>query len=110
MNKEAEKAFQLILNAGNSKSKSLMAIEEARESNFKEAEKLLQEASSDLRIAHQSQTDMIQSEAKGDKQEIDILLIHAQDHLTMATMAQDFAEEFICIYKIIEDIKEGVCK
>ncbi len=33
-----ETAFGLILNAGNSKSKSLMAIEEARDFNFVEAE------------------------------------------------------------------------
>ncbi len=32
-------AFQLIMNAGNSKSLSMMAMESAREFNFEEAEK-----------------------------------------------------------------------
>ena len=46
-----EMAFGLILNAGNSKSKSMMAIEAAREFEFEEAEKLVAEAEEDLRAA-----------------------------------------------------------
>ena len=42
-----ETAFGLILNAGNSKSKSMMAIEEARDYNFAEAEALIKEARED---------------------------------------------------------------
>ena len=39
-----EIAFQVIMNAGNSKSSSMMAIEAAREFDFEEAERLLKEA------------------------------------------------------------------
>ena len=39
MENKYEVSFELILNAGNSKSKSLMAIECAREFDFQEAEK-----------------------------------------------------------------------
>lgn len=31
--------------------------------------------------------------------ELNIVLIHAEDHLTMAIMSIDFAEEFIELYK-----------
>lgn len=100
-------AFELIMNAGNAKSKAMMAVEAAREFDFEEAEKLLQEAEEDMSNAHHSQFEMIQQEAAGESVEVNVLLVHAQDHLTMAIMAKDNAEEFINLYKMIYELKEG---
>lgn len=100
-------AFELIMNAGNAKSTALMAIEAARDFDFEEAERLLKEAEGDMRKAHQAQFDMIQEEANGNPIEVNIVLVHAQDHLTMAMMARDNAEEFINLYKMIKELKEG---
>lgn len=100
-------AFELIMNAGNAKSSALMAIEAARDFDFEEAEKCLKEAEVDMRKAHQAQFDMIQEEANGSPVEVNIILVHAQDHLTMAMMARDNAEEFIHLYKMIKELKEG---
>lgn len=100
-------AFELILNAGNAKSKAIMAVEAAREFDFENAEIYLKEAEADMRAAHQAQFDMIQQEAGGSPVDVNIILVHAQDHLTMAIMAHDNAEEFINLYKMIYDLKEG---
>lgn len=100
-------AFELIMNAGNAKSKAMMAIEAAREFDFEEAEKYLKEAEADMRKAHQAQFDMIQEEANGNPVDVHIILVHAQDHLTMAIMAKDNAEEFINLYKMIKEFREG---
>ena len=54
MDNNYETSFGLILNAGNAKSKSLMAIEAAREFDFEEAYSLVKEAEEDLRLAHQT--------------------------------------------------------
>ena len=103
-----ETAFGLILNAGNSKSKSMMAIEEARDYNFAEAEALIKEAREDLRLAHQTQTELIQGEARGEKQEVSLMMVHAQDHLTTAMMMADQAEEFLNIYRLLSSLlKKG---
>lgn len=48
--------------------------------------------------AHDVQT-IAASEAQGKSVELNIVLIHAEDHLTMAIMSIDFAEEFIELYK-----------
>ena len=101
-----EMAFGLILNAGNSKSKSLMAIETAREFEFEEAENLVAEAEEDLRAAHQTQTNLIQSEARGEKMELNLIMVHAQDHLTTAMIMIDQAREYINLYKLIYDLKK----
>ena len=50
-----EKAFNLIINAGNAKSLALMAVEAAREFDFEEAEKNLKEAAKEFHQAHQAQ-------------------------------------------------------
>ncbi|AVM70079.1 PTS cellobiose transporter subunit IIA [Lachnospiraceae bacterium oral taxon 500] len=103
-----EKAFNLIINAGNAKSLALMAVEAAREFDFEEAEKNLKEAAKEFHQAHQAQSDMIQGEAKGQSVELNIILVHAQDHLTMATMAQDNAQEFINLYRLVKELQETV--
>lgn len=100
-----ETAFNLILSAGNSKSNSMMAIQAAREFRFEEAEELLDQAQKDLTEAHQIQTDLIQGEARGQKAEVNIIMVHAQDHLAMALMTVDNAKELLNVYKMIYDLK-----
>ena len=97
-----EVAFEIIACAGDAKSLALMAIESAREGRFDEAKQTLKEARSQMAKAHDIQSDMLQSEAQGRSVELNIVLIHAEDHLTMAIMAIDFAEEFITLYQQIK--------
>ncbi|MCR4430800.1 MAG: PTS lactose/cellobiose transporter subunit IIA [Tepidanaerobacteraceae bacterium] len=99
-------AFQLITNAGNAKSAALMAIEAAREFDFAEAEARMQEAEAEMLEAHRAQTRMIQQEAGGAPVDVNIILVHAQDHLTMAMMAIKNAEEFIHLYKIMKRLMD----
>ena len=52
--------------------------------------------------------DRIQGEANGNPVELNIVLVHAQDHLTMATMAQDNAQEFINLYRLVKELQDTV--
>lgn len=105
MESNYETSFGLILNAGNARSKSLMAIEAARDGDFEQAEELVKEAEKDLRLAHQTQTDLIQKEANGHTLAVNLILVHAQDHLTMAMIMVDQAKEFIHIYRLLKKEK-----
>lgn len=110
MDEDYAVAFQLIMNAGNSKSLYLMAMESAREFKFGEAEKYLQEAETEMRAAHQTQIEMIQQEAQGKPVAVNIILVHAQDHLTMAMMAKEQAVETVNLYKMIKELKDEIHK
>ncbi|MEL4357829.1 MULTISPECIES: PTS lactose/cellobiose transporter subunit IIA [unclassified Luteococcus] len=90
-----EVAFKIISVAGNAKSCAMMAIRESREGNLEEAQKLLAEADTDLHSAHDYQTKMLSQEARGNAVPLNIILIHAQDHLTGAMLVRDLADEFI---------------
>lgn len=99
-------AFQIIMNAGNSKSAALMAIEAAKDGDFAEADERLREAETEMRAAHQTQIDMIQQEAAGNPVDVNIILVHAQDHLTMAILAKDLAEQFVELYRQMSEMKQ----
>jgi PTS system cellobiose-specific IIA component len=96
-------AFQLILYAGNAKSSLMEAMYKAREGAFKEAREKVAEAKIELSKAHLAQTSMIQSEARGEKYPLNILLVHSQDHLMNAMLMRDLVEEIIFLHEKISN-------
>ncbi len=52
--------------------------------------------------AHHSQTALLSQEARGEKVEVSMLLIHAQDHLMNAITFRDLAVEMIELYERIK--------
>ena len=93
-----EVAFKIISVAGNAKSLAMMAIREAREGDVEAARARLVEADTYLHEAHGAQTQMLTQEARGNAVKVNIILVHAQDHLTGAMLVRDLAEEFIEIH------------
>ncbi len=101
MNEERyDLAFQIITIAGDAKSMALMAIESAKEGRFEEAEAQWQQAYDRMAEAHEVQMGMVRDEIEGKAADVNIIMVHAQDHLTMATMALDFAKEFMNLYRL----------
>lgn len=92
-------ALQIILHAGNAKSQAMLAIESAEEGDLTEADEHMESAREEMKLAHHIQFDMVQAEANGNSVDVTIILVHAQDHLTMAIMSIDFAEHFIKLYR-----------
>lgn len=92
-------AFQIILHAGNSKSKSMMAMQKARVGEIEEATELIVKANEDLNEAHLIQTALSQAEICGNPVDMNIIMVHAQDHLGMAIVMSEVANEILHIYK-----------
>ncbi|NYE08459.1 PTS system cellobiose-specific IIA component [Bacillus niacini] len=93
--------FQIILHGGNGKSSAMEAIQEAKKGNFAGAEEKLKESSAALNEAHHIQTSLIQGEIRGEKTEISLLMVHAQDHLMNAITMRDLASEMVDLYRAI---------
>ncbi len=96
---EYEGAFMMIAHAGNAKSNAMLAIRAAREGDLEKSKELLAEADKDLHAAHITQTDMLTEEARGNAVKVNIILVHAQDHLTGAMLVRDLADEFTALYQ-----------
>lgn len=94
-----EIAFQIILYAGNGRSSAMEAIQEAKEGNFTEADRLIEEATVELGKAHGFQTKLLQEEASGTGRGVNVILVHSQDHLMTAMTVRDLAVEIIEIYR-----------
>lgn len=91
--------FGLITNSGDAKSYAMEALRESRFGNFEKADECMKLAEEKLLEAHKIQTSIIQAEASGDKLEVNILLVHAQDHLMNAITVKDLAYEIIELNK-----------
>lgn len=101
-----EIAFQIIVHAGESRSLSSEAMDAAENYDFEKAEELLKKANDEFLECHQIQTDLLTAEANGEENNINVILIHSQDHLTMATMAMDNARRWIKINKKLQKLEE----
>lgn len=103
-----EVAFQIIAFAGNAKSSAMMAIREAKSGDVDGARRLLAEADDDLHKAHGSQTKLLTAEARGNPVPLNIILIHAQDHLSGAILARDLAAELVDIHQRLQGVPAAV--
>ena len=96
-------AFTIISNSGDAKSLAMEAINLAEKGEIKKARKKIENAEDKLNAAHKSQTNLIQKEAQGEKVELNLLLVHAQDHLMNSITVNDMAKHFINLYDKFTD-------
>ena len=91
--------MDLVVNGGMARSLAIEAIRNARQGNFEEADKLMKESAETLSKAHEVQTELITKEAGGEHMEVQLLMVHAQDHVMNAMTVYDLAVEIIELLK-----------
>ncbi|OFI49511.1 PTS cellobiose transporter subunit IIA [Floricoccus tropicus] len=103
-------AFEIILHSGEARSTIHQAFSQMREGSFDEADQLLKDANEQILLAHKSQTDLLKEYASGKKIEMEIIMVHAQDHLMTTMTLNEMAQELINVYRqnreILDLIKE----
>lgn len=92
-------SMTIIANSGDARSFAFQALESVKAGKLEEAEELLKKSDVAVNLAHKAQTDLLVKEAGGEKQDINILLIHSQDHLMMSMLANELIKEIILLYK-----------
>lgn len=91
--------LEIVAYAGEARTKLLNALKEAENGNFNVAEQMIEEANEFILKAHQTQTKMLQAEAKGEDMEIGFIMVHGQDHLMTTMLLRDLMKHFIQLYK-----------
>ncbi|MFV0393454.1 MAG: PTS lactose/cellobiose transporter subunit IIA [Coprobacillaceae bacterium] len=94
-------AMQIILHAGDARVKTENALEQAKAFEFEKAKELIIEAKECIRLAHQSQTEVIQNETRGKTYEPSLLFNHAQDTLMTIMSEHKLAKEIIDLIEIV---------
>ena len=92
-------SFGIIAHAGDTRSYAFGALAAAKAGNFEEAEALLKQSNDAAVEAHHMQTELLVNEANGNKTPVDVLLVHAQDHLMTSMLAVEVIKELIELYK-----------
>lgn len=100
-------AFNIILHSGNAKTKIHAAFKVMRESDFDNANVLLEEANQEILEAHQSQTELLHSYANGTKINMEIIMVHAQDHLMTTMIMRELAIEMCYLYQKVVDLEQN---
>lgn len=103
-----EIVFSLITNSGAARSYAFEALEEAMSGQYEEAVDLMRKSKVEISKAHKIQTNLIQKEAAGISTEINLLLVHAQDHLMTAILAKDLIEKMIEMQNTIVKLEEKI--
>lgn len=91
--------FEIVAYSGDARSTLLSLLKEVREGNFDNVEAKLKEADDNINLAHQSQTEILQKEARGDDMEMGFIFIHGQDHLMTTILLRDIIEDLVNLYK-----------
>lgn len=102
-----EDSMQIIMYAGTAKSCALLATEYAENGDFDGAQEQMAQAQEAMASAHDLQFGLISAEAAGNPVDVNVLLVHAQDHLSMAITAIDFAERLIAVYRRLGALEKG---
>ncbi|MGL4382566.1 MAG: PTS lactose/cellobiose transporter subunit IIA, partial [Bacilli bacterium] len=94
-------AFSMITHVGNAKSLFMEALHLAKQGDFEASKKLIDEGELAIIEAHKVHADLIQKEASGEKVEIGLLLMHAEDQLLSTETIKLLIVEIIEIHQLI---------
>lgn len=94
--------FTIISNVGTAKSLVMEALYAAKEGDYTLAEEKLAESKQYFIEGHKVHSTLIQKEASGDKLQVSLILMHAEDQLMSAETISELVKEMIAIYKRID--------
>jgi len=95
--------MELIINAGESKSCAMEALHAAKAGRWDEVDGFLTASLAASKRAHKVQTALIGLDEGEGKVAVNLILVHAQDHIMTAMLAKEMIEEMIAIHRIIQD-------
>jgi|SRR5699024_375988 len=97
-------AMNIIINAGDARNKGNEAVKYAKEFNFNDAYKSMEEAEKLITKAHISQTEVIQGFASGKEFPANFLFIHAQDTLMTIKSELNMFTELISVLEQLNSL------
>lgn len=102
--------FNIILHAGNARSKALGAAESAEAGDYAGAEAALVEAEAEQTEAHKVHGMIIQMEAGGEQVPFSVLLIHSMDLLLLSWAEIDHTRQLLGLYKRVSVLEDEARK
>lgn len=109
IDKELEQTlFNLILHAGNARSRAKEAAEHAGQGEWDRARACLEEANAEQLEAHKINVSIIRREASGEPVPFSVLLVHAMDLLLLAWSELDYTEQYLDMCRRLRALEDEV--
>lgn len=99
-----QQIFEIITHSGTARANLYEALKGIRQGNEAECTQLMEEAASEMTLAHNVQTKLITADLDH-KTDISLLLIHAQDQLMTTMSEQTLIEQMIVMQKQINELQ-----
>lgn len=106
MNDMETTVMELIIHAGEARSSAMQALQEARKHNWSVVDAMLENASQAAREAHKIQTSLIGADEGCGKIPVNLIMVHAQDHLMNAMLCRDLVEELIYLHREVQELSK----
>lgn len=100
--------MELIINAGESKSCAMEALHAAKAGKWDKVDGLLEQSLAASKRAHLVQTELIGLDEGEGKVPVNLIMVHAQDHIMTAMLAKDMIEEMINIHRQLAELKSAI--
>lgn len=97
-----ETVMELIINAGESRSCAMQALYAAKAGNWNEVDGLLEESTAASKRAHLVQTELIGMDEGVGKVPVNLIMVHAQDHIMTSMLARELIEELIDVHRKLQ--------
>ncbi|MGY0615584.1 PTS lactose/cellobiose transporter subunit IIA [Vibrio sp. FJH11] len=94
--------MELIINAGESKSLAMQALMSAKQGKWDEVDDLLTQSTEAAKRAHGVQTELIGMDEGQGKVPVNLIMVHAQDHIMTSMLARELIEELINIHRKLQ--------
>jgi PTS system cellobiose-specific IIA component len=94
-----ETVMELIINAGESRSCAMQALYAAKAGKWDEVDGLLEESTAASKRAHVVQTSLIGMDQGSGKVPVNLIMVHAQDHIMTSMLARELIEELIAVHR-----------
>lgn len=100
-------AFEIILHSGDARTMIHEGFALMRHGKIEEAQKKMEDANNELLEAHKSQTSLLQNYANGEEIVMEVIMVHAQDHLMTTMTLREMALELLEMYKQFKELKQA---
>jgi PTS system cellobiose-specific IIA component len=94
--------MELIINSGEARSCAMQALYAAKAGQWQEADQLLKQSTEASKRAHSVQTELIGMDEGAGKVQVNLIMVHAQDHIMTSMLARELIEEMIELHRIIK--------
>lgn len=91
--------LELVALAGDARSIYLEILSHAKAKNFSAIEPLMKEAEELIVECHKKQTELLQEEARGNYQDVTMIMVHGQDHLMTTILLKELVDHIVGLYK-----------